>query len=427
MNTVPQQPYRVRAVHCDYRAGNEEVYQALKRATDPLACAWERLSRARRIAIKFNHDWQPNRLVTYQGQRQQLVSDTVARAVLRLLKERTPAEIFAVDVGVESLVLGPQREQGYMILPVLREFGVPYVDGVVDGVTWVDVPGGGQMFERYPIPQSVAQADEVVSVQKIKNHAFMGVTLCLKNLFGLLPLMPHGRPRHYYHHLGRMPYMLADLGRVFDPALNILDGLVCQAGQEWGLGEDVRVCNTLVAGDQVIATDAAATHLMGHDPYADWLAPPFHRDRNAILVAAQGGYGTVNLDEIDFRSEVPAPIGVFFAREWDSREMIVSWQRTTAEQGLFYREHRDEFVAQYAGKYILLQMGEVRWTSDDGQIRASRRLLSGENPEQAMWLKYVDPQENEGEHFEVYENLLRHSAFQSNDPHIEITPNPNTV
>jgi len=38
----------------------------------------------------------------------------------------------------------------------------------------------------------------------------------------------------------------------------------------------------------------------GHDPAADWLTPPFQRDRNPLLVAAQSGFGTVDLKDIDF-------------------------------------------------------------------------------------------------------------------------------
>ena len=119
------------------------------------------------------------------------------------------------------------------------------------------------------------------------------------------------------------------VGRIFDPALNIVDALVSQAGQEWGDGEP-RVTNALIAGDQVIATDACVAHLMGHDPKADWLTPPFHRDRNALLVAAESGYGSVDLDEIDFYSEVQRPLGHFFANEPDSRATVISWRRTTA-------------------------------------------------------------------------------------------------
>lgn len=400
-------PARVRAVHCDYRSNDEQVYEALRRATDPLDCAWEKLSKARRVGIKFNQDWTPDHVKMHAGQRQQLVSDPVGRAVLRLLREKTSAELFAIDIGVDGFDSGASRESCTNILPVLREFDVPFIDGLDKPVVWAQVPGGGQMFERYPIPQAMAEADAVVSVQKLKNHSFMGVTLCMKNLFGLMPLMPDGRPRHYYHHFIRMPYMLADIGRIFDPALNIIDGLVCQAGEEWGKGEAPRICNTLIAGDQVVANDACATYLMGHDPQADWLTPPFHRDRNALLAAAEGGFGTVDLNEIDFQSEVTAPVGEFFCRVTDPEETVVSWRRTTAEQALYYLEHKDELAAKHAGEYILLQMGQVRLADKSGRMNVSRRILSGDHPEQAMWLKYVDPADEEGEHFEVYEQALR--------------------
>jgi uncharacterized protein (DUF362 family) len=393
-------------VHCDYRSSDEEVYQALKRAVDPLDAAWEKLGKARRIGIKFNQDWVASRVVMHEGHRQQLVSDPVARAVLRLLQERTKAEIFAIDVGVESIYNNVTDGSGTNLMPVLREFGVPFIDGNLDKTDWVDVPGGGSMFERYPVPHATVEADAMVSVQKLKNHRFMGVTLCLKNLFGLSSLQPHGRPRGYYHHLVRMPYMLADLGRIFNPALNVIDGIVSQANMEWGPGNHPRIGNTLLAGDQVVATDACGTYLMGHDPCADWLTPPYHRDRNALLAAAESGFGTVNLDEIDFQSEVTAPVAEFFAEQLDSRETVVSWRRTTAEQGLFFLEHKKELVEKYAGQYILLQMGEVRWSDPSGNIRVSRRQLSGEHHEQAMFLKFVDPDEDEKEHFEVYERVL---------------------
>jgi len=145
---------------------------------------------------------------------------------------------------------------------------------------------------------------------------------------------------------------------------------------------------------------------MGHDPQADWLTPPYHRDRNALLVAAQGGFGTVDLDEIDFQSEVLAPVGEFFTKQIDPEAMVVSWLRTTAEQGLYYRDHKKEIAGKYAGQYILLQMGEVRWSDPIGNIRVSRRQMAGEHPQQAMWLKYVNPEEAEKEHYEVYDQTL---------------------
>jgi hypothetical protein len=248
----------------------------------------------------------------------------------------------------------------------------------------------------------------------MKNHAYMGVTGCLKNLFGLMPGGPVGRSRHYYHHLVRMPYMLADIGKIINPALNIVDALVGQAGQEWGDGKGTgREVNGLLAGDHVIATDAVQTYVMGHDPRGDWLTAPFHRDRNAVLVAAEGGFGTVDLDEIDLDSELdPQPEGAFFTKQWDNLDTVVTWRRTMCEQALHYRDHMLEIVDDYAGEYILLQDGEVRWHADDGMIRVSRRKLAGKHRNHAMFFKYVDPEEREQEHFEVYERALAHIVEQ---------------
>ena len=206
-----------------------------------------------------------------------------------------------------------------------------------------------------------------------------------------------------------MPYMLSDIGRLFNPALNIIDGLIAQTGGEWSAtGQEApRVTNTLIAGDHPISTDAVGAHLMGYDPAGDWLTGPFHRDRNAILVAAEGGFGSVNLNEIDWTSEVEQqPEGVFFAAITDAFERVLSWRRTTCEQALYYRDHMRDLTAKYAGEYILLQENEVKWHSESSYLSASRRDLSGDKPGEAMYLKYVDPEEAEGEHYDVYEWTL---------------------
>ena len=401
--------YKVRAAHCDYRAEEDQIYEALKRATDPLTETWDRLAKAKRIGIKFNHDQLIKQWVRYEGQLQQLVSEKLARAFLRLMRERTDAELVSPDVSFYKMYDGTDPEETGTLIPIFREFGVEFIDGTLPPYKTYPVPGGGQMFSQYLLPQRAMEVDEFISVGKMKNHGFMGITLSLKNLFGLMPGEPEGNTRTYYHHLVRMPYMLADMGRLFNPALCIVDGLVGQAGMEWGNGDEKgpgRVANTLVAGNHTIATDACTAHLMGHDPQSDWLTPPFHRDRNSLLVAAEAGFGTVDLNEIDFESEVTGPLNEFFSHITDSQELVLSWRRTTCEQALYYRDNRQKLLDEYAGEYILLQEGEVRWHDKVSDLQESRRVLAGDKPEQAMWLKYVDPEEAEGEHFEVYEKAL---------------------
>lgn len=400
----------VRAVGCDHDASDDEVYDALRRATEPLTEAWARLTAAKRIGIKFNQDKQPQDRARFEGQLQQLVSEKVGRACLRLLRERTDAELIAIDVSFYVAYSGARVEETTTFSPMFREFDVDYVDGTMGPFETVPVPSGGVMFDQYLLPTAAVEVDEIVSVAKLKSHAFMGFTLSLKNLFGLMPTEPAGHPRSYYHHLVRMPYMLADLGRILDPALCIIDGLIGQTGREWGTGrhgDGAQISRTLVAGDHAVATDACAATLMGHDPCGDWPSEPFHRDRNALLVAAdEAGYGCVDVGAVDFQSEVDAPIGDFYSSITDPPARVLRWRRSTCEQALGYRDDKQRYVDAYAGKYILLQAGDVVWHSPEGRLRKSRRELAGNRPDEAMWLKYVDPEELDGEHYEVYERTL---------------------
>jgi hypothetical protein len=77
------------------------------------------------------------------------------------------------------------------------------------------------------------------------------------------------------------------------------------------------------------------------------------------------------------------------------------------EQGLFYRDNKKDFVSKYPNEFILLQDGEVKWHDPVGMLRISRRKLAGRHRNHAMFFKYVDPEEREAEHFEVYEKNLK--------------------
>ena len=399
---TPTANYAVRATHCDHRAADEEIYETLCDITKPLTRSWEKLESASKIVIKTNMMMPPDRIVYFEGRRRELVDDAVMRATLRLLREHTNAQLVVTDTNYRYSREQPLLDMNFM--PLLEEFEVEFVNSNEPPFEIYNVPGGGLMFSRYLLSACFADADAVVSVAKMKSHAFMGITLCLKNLFGLPPMPPYGKTRSYFHHIIRLSYVLPDLGLITQPCLNIIDALTGQSNREWG-GEG-RVCDALIAGDHVIATDACGAKLMGHDPTSDWPTPPFKRDRNALLVAAENGFGTVNLDEIDFQSNVEPPLAEFDSDEPDSKQTVRSWRITTCEQGLFYREHQKEMIDKYAGEYIYLQDGDVVWNGPDPTNLGSRRDLSRGKKDRALWLKLVDPDDVENEHFEVYERNL---------------------
>lgn len=406
---MAKKAYAVRAARCNHRASEEEIYGALRRITDPLTRSWEKIERAQKVVMKLNMMKLPERIVYFEGRRRELVDDAVCRAVLRLLKEHMApaARLVVTDTNAYT----PEHLMGddFNYAPILKEFGVEFVDSNAPPFAAYAVPGGGLMFDRYTLSACFADADAVVSVAKMKNHAFMGITLCTKNLFGLPPItLPAGRVRTYYHHVIRLSYVLPDLALITQPCLNIVDALTGQSGREWG-GEG-RICDALIAGDHATATDACGTYLMGHDPAADWPTPPFRRDRNHLLLAAQRGFGTVDLEEIDFQSEVQPPLAAFDSVQSDSPEMVASWRRTTCEQGLFYRDQQKRLIDRFRGEFIFLQDGEVVWHGADPARLASRRVLSGDRKDRALWLKLVDPNETEGERFAVYDDCLARMA-----------------
>ena len=160
--------------------------------------------------------------------------------------------------------------------------------------------------------------------------------------------------------------VLPDLARITNPCLNVIDALTGQWGREWD-GEG-RVCDALIAGDQIIATDAVGTHLMGHDPTSDWPTPPFRRDRNHLLIAARGGFGTVDLEEIDVVSEVEAPLNEFDSVEEDPPEHMATVRETACEQGLFYRDHQKDLIDRYRGDFVYLQETDKSTAQGIGHI-----------------------------------------------------------
>ena len=96
--------------------------------------------------------------------------------------------------------------------------------------------------------------------------------------------------------------------------------------------------------------------------------------------------------------------------ETDTSETVANWRKTTCEQGLIYQENQKNLIDQYRDNFIYMQGGEVVWSGADPSKLGSRRQLSGEKKDSALWLKLVDAEEHEGERFDVYEECLKDFA-----------------
>ncbi|MBT5829431.1 MAG: DUF362 domain-containing protein, partial [Candidatus Latescibacteria bacterium] len=186
-----EKSYKVRATHCSHKASREEIYQKLKTVTNPLTRSWDKLEKAKKIGIKVNMQMRTEHIRRIGGRRQELVDEDVLHGVLRLLQERTQAHIFVLDTSM--VPVGERPGSDFNMRSIFEGYKIPYVEAGDPPFTQYKVPNGGIMFSEYQLSAALGEADAFVSLAKMKSHAFMGITLCLKNLFGLPPIPPHGR------------------------------------------------------------------------------------------------------------------------------------------------------------------------------------------------------------------------------------------
>ena len=104
----------------------EEIYQTLRKITDPLTRSWSKIEKAKKVVIKFNMMKLPDRIEYFRGRRRELVDDAVCRAILRLIKEHTMAQLIATDTNPYNN--GNLMPEQFNYLHLLKEFDVQFVD-----------------------------------------------------------------------------------------------------------------------------------------------------------------------------------------------------------------------------------------------------------------------------------------------------------
>jgi uncharacterized protein (DUF362 family) len=194
----------------------------------------------------------------------------------------------------------------------------------------VKVPWGGSLFPAYLLNHSYVDCDVYVSLAKLKNHVTAGVTLAMKNNFGITPPAVYGQPeiderttknRFPMFHEGkirpaagvpqevdpkgprrppyRVPRHTVDAVGIRPIDLALIDGIETVSGGE---GPWVKLAaqkpGLLLAGRNPVCTDAVATAVMGYDPQAKSATGPFPGD-NHLVLAAGLGLGTNNPAEIE--------------------------------------------------------------------------------------------------------------------------------
>jgi uncharacterized protein (DUF362 family) len=186
----------------------------------------------------------------------------------------------------------------------LREFAGPlaraFVDLNVDDVEHVFFKTHASRLKELYLPRTAMGVDFLVSMPKLKTHHWAGVTLSLKNMFGIVPGSCYGWPKNILHWAG-IDRAILDINAAVRPDFAIVDGIIGMEGNGPIQGTP-KACGLLILGDDPVAVDATCCRVMGLIP-------------GKVKYLAQAGtlLGHVNADKIEQRGESIASVRTTFA------------------------------------------------------------------------------------------------------------------
>jgi uncharacterized protein (DUF362 family) len=200
----------------------------------------------------------------------------------------------------------------------------------------VKVPGGGFIASAWEVNRTYVDTDVLVSLGKLKSHVSGGVTMGMKNLFGVPPSSMygddlkdepdenaadyrgstmHGCTRKPFtsvstfkdtsvegDHGYNVPRFIVDLTAAFPPDLVVVDGIsTIRSAEGWWIGSIVDICSPglLLAGRNPVCTDSVGAAVMGFDPDAPDRTQPFANGTNYLALARQLGLGENRIQNLD--------------------------------------------------------------------------------------------------------------------------------
>ncbi len=235
------------------------------------------------------------------------------RAVADVFRSWDAREVFVAEGQ------GHCRDTAYVLEqsglgPILDESGLEFVDLNHDEVWTARNRSGLTRLGSLHLPTTLKRADLVVSLPKLKTHHWVGVTLAMKNLFGVMPGIAYGWPKNVLHQAG-IPESILDINAAVRPALAIVDGIVGMEGDGPLMGSPV-ASGVVILGTNLPAVDASSARLMGVDPSSV-----------SYLAAASGRLGPIAESHIRQRGEPIASMARRFVPAPRPGELKTNWPR----------------------------------------------------------------------------------------------------
>ncbi|HXV49763.1 MAG TPA: DUF362 domain-containing protein [Candidatus Binatia bacterium] len=213
--------------------------------------------RGKRVVLKPNLvEFDPNGVIN--------THPAVVEAALDAFKALGAREVIVAEGP------GHRRDNEYLLsasglYDVIKEHHARYVDLNNDDVRSTELKSTYTNLKQLYLPETLYRADLLVSMPKLKTHHWAGVTLSLKNMFGVIPGSVYGWPKNALHWAG-INGSIVDINSSLPlPRFAIVDGIVGMEGNGPLQGQ-AKKSGVLLFGSDLVAVDASAARLMKIEP-----------------------------------------------------------------------------------------------------------------------------------------------------------------
>lgn len=215
----------------------------------------------------------------------------VTEALIQYLRDEVRVKSVVVAEGMtfrrdpHSILI----ETGYR--DMLERQHVEFVDLNYDDIEKIPLQGGYAKLDSLFIARTVARADALISVPKMKTHHWTRISGSIKNLFGIVPGAKYGFPKNTLHIHGIDAFLAELVHSLPTPKrFALVDGIVGLQGDGPLFGTAVP-SGALIAGADFLAVDATCARLMGLDPAAI----------DILTFMGWAGLGHLDTNKIDLR------------------------------------------------------------------------------------------------------------------------------
>jgi len=153
---------------------------------------------------------------------------------------------------------------GSGLLPYLKDTQSPFIDLNLDDTKRVRLLSRFMGIDSLYFPESALSADLLISMPKMKTHHWAGMTLSMKNLFGIVPGAHYGWPKNFLHWHG-IHESIVDINSTVRSHFAIVDGIVGMEGNGPIQGKPKR-CGLVIFGEDPVAVDSTCARVAGLTP-----------------------------------------------------------------------------------------------------------------------------------------------------------------